>query len=363
MKRMKQLVWITFFASLIALLLTGCGTSTNTSSSTTSNASSTSSKQSYPTSITVYMPKMYVDPEVLRDFEKEYNVRIILKEFESNEEMYDNVIKPNDFDILVPSDYMIDQLIQEGLLALLDHRKITNMRYIDGDYLNLEFDSANAYHVPYMTGTVGILYNRRTLQISSWHDLFATKGFLMLDSERDIIGIGLIASGNDMNSVGEKELNAAKEVLKDARQNARGYYESEVIADMIAAQEAFAGVVYSGDGKTATDRISSLAYIVPEEGSNRWTDAFVIPIDSRHVDIAHDFINFMCRPNIAIRNMTIYGYTSPVREAWGEFQGDKIMFPSSEPGGDLDRCGVYRYSPEIVERHQKLWKEIRGGEK
>jgi spermidine/putrescine transport system substrate-binding protein len=343
---MRRLIAVLVIA---LLLLAGC--------SDGSGDTTRETKVSYPTAITVYMPIGYVDTGVLRDFEKEFNVGVVLKEFDSNEEMYDDIRKTSEYDVLVPSDYMIDRLIQEGRLAKLDHGKLPNMSYIARQYMGQDYDRGNDYNVPYMTGTLGILYNRRALQISSWRDMFGTKGILMVDSERDVIGVALEMLGYSMNSADEGELEAARQVLQGAKSNIGGFYDSTDIVDMITAQEAFIGVVYSGDGKLATDLNLNLEYIIPEEGGNKWTDAFVIPANSGHIDLAHEFINFMCRPNIAIRNMSCIGYTSPIQDAWSEFAGNKIMFPSDE---DLARCETFTYSEKSADKYHRVWKDIRG---
>jgi len=314
-----------------------------------------SSRKTYSRTITVYMPIEYVDEGVLQAFEEEFQVGVSLEEFESNEEMYEN-LGSGGYDVLVPSDYMIDRLIQENRLQKLDRGRMTNLSYVAPQYLGASYDAANDYHVPYMVGTLGILYNRRTLQISSWQDLFRTSGVLLVDSERDIVGAALKMLGYSMNSTSDSELAEAQQALVGARKNIRGYYESTDIVDMITAQEAFIGVVYSGDGKTAVDLNANLAYIIPDEGSNKWTDAFCIPADAADPATANEFINFMCRPNIAIRNMSSIGYTSPIEQAWSEFAGNKIMFPSEE---ELARCETFVYSSDIANKYADVWRQVR----
>ena len=353
---MKKLISAFMIIALAASLLAACRNSNTNDPQQTNNARETT-RPSYSSNITIYMPVEYVDIGVLMDFEREFNVGVRLIEFDSNEEMYEESIGSGEYDVLVPSDYMIDRLIQEGRLAKLDHNMLPNMAYLSGQYMNPEYDSNNDYHIPYMVGTVGILYNRRVMQISSWEDMFNTSGILMVDSERDVVGLALKTLGYSMNSTNDSELGAASGVLQGARSNIRGYYESTFIVDMITAQEAFIGVVYSGDGKLAVDLNSSLAYIIPQEGSNKWTDSFVIPANSRNIELAHAFINYMCGPNIAIRNMSAIGYTSPVQDAWSEFAGNRIMFPVDD---ELDRCETFTHSAQIVEKHGKVWQDLRG---
>jgi len=352
---MKKTISAIIILALITTVLAGCK-SNNITSSTPSGGTQVSSRPSYSTNITVYMPVEYVDENVLRDFEIEFNVSVTLVEFDSNEEMYEEAIETSIYDVLVPSDYMIDRLIQEGYLTKLDHSLLPNMAYVSEQYMSPEYDTNNDYHIPYMVGTLGILYNRRLLQISSWEDMFKTDGILMVDSERDVVGIALKMLGYSMNSTDDDELLEASQVLENARRNIRGYYESTFIIDMITAQEAFIGVVYSGDGKLGVDLNSSLAYIIPDEGSNKWTDSFVIPASSKNIELAHAFINFMCSPNIAIRNMSAIGYTSPVSDAWSEFASNIIMFPIDD---ELARCETFVHSNQIVEKHNRVWTILR----
>ena len=353
----KKLFLVLIIAALIASLLVGCSDS-NTSGLSPTNSPRESPLPSYSTNITVYMPVEYVDMGVIEDFEREFSVGVTLVEFDSNEDMYEQVISTSKYDVLVPSDYMIDRLIQEGRLTKLDHGLLPNMSYLSEQYMEPEYDRNNDYHIPYMVGTLGILYNRKTLQINSWQEMFSASGILMVDSERDVVGIALKMLGYSMNSTDDGELEAAGQALRNVRSNIRGYYETSYIVDMITAQESFVGIVYSGDGKLAVDLNASLAYIIPEEGSNKWTDSFVIPATSGNIALAHTFINFMCGPNIAIRNMSSIGYTSPVVDAWSEFAGNKIMFPRND---DLARCDIFVHSDQIIEKHNKVWRGIRGG--
>lgn len=354
---MKKIVFALVITSLLLLAIAGCGNNgTSAISPTTTSTTPRETPASYDTSITVYLPIEYVEMGVLRDFERAFNVGVNLKEFESNEEMYNNLVNGGKYDVLVPSDYMIDRLIQEGLLTKLDHSLLPNKTYIASQYMGPEYDKDNNYQIPYMVGTLGILYNRKTLQISSWQDMFSTNGILLADSERDVLGAALKALGYSMNTESSSELEEAKQLLLGAKNKIQGYYETTDIVDLITAQEAFVGVVYSGDGKIALDLNPSLGYIIPKEGSNKWTDAFVIPANSSNIELAHAFIDFMCSPNIAIRNMSAIGYTSPVQDAWSEFAGNEIMFPGDET---LSNCETFVYSTKIADGYGKVWSSVR----
>jgi spermidine/putrescine transport system permease protein len=212
-----------------------------------------------------------------------------------------------------------------------------------------------------MVGTLGILYNKKqvTAPIDSWTVLFDSQyngKVLMLDSERDTIGLALKMLGFSMNSNDDAELAQAKSQLQTARSIASAFNESEEIRDKMVAGEGVLGVVYSGDAKTAIDRNPNLAYVIPQEGANKWVDGFVIMKNTQHLEAAQKFINYMCRPNIAVRNMSSIGYTSPIKGAWAEFGGNKIMFPTAE---ELDRCEAFLYNAGANQKYNKLWLEVR----
>ncbi len=318
-------------------------------------------KINYVEEISVYNAAEYMDASTIRDFEKEYKIKVNYKEFESNEAMYDDFIKsPNKYDILVPSDYMIDRLIKENRLEKLNKSNITNLSNIASEYLSPDYDKENLYVVPYMTGTLGILYNKKIVNedVNSWSFLFNNKykgQIWMWDSMRDAIGMALKSLGYSMNSSDDNELNQAKQTLISQIKLLRRYAEEESRDAMIADEGALA-LVYSGEAKFAIDQNPNLAYVIPNEGSNKFVDGFVIVKNTKHKDAAEKFINFMCRANIAIRNMTSTGYTSPIKGAWGEFGNNNIMFPSED---ELARCEYFLYSPLSTEKYNRIWKEIR----
>ena len=354
MKERVKFIAILAVLGLFAAGFAGCGIGTPNSSG--------NSNINFTETLKVYNASEYIDETTLADFEKEFAIKIEYAEFESNEDMYDEISgNPGAYDVLVPSDYIIDRLIKENKLAALDKSKVSNLTHVSAEYLNPAYDQNNDYVVPYMVGTLGILYNKRQVDapVDSWSALFDAKytgKVLMLDSQRDSIGATLKMLGFSMNSADATELSQAKTKLQAARSIAAAYNESEEIRDKLVAGEGVLGVVYSGDAKTAIDRNPDLAYVIPKEGANKWVDGFVILKDSKHLDAAQKFINFMCRPNIAVRNMTSIGYTSPISGAWGEFGGNKVMFPTSE---ELERCEAFLYDSQATQAYAKLWSEVR----
>ena len=309
----------------------------------------------------VFNATEYIDLTTLKDFEKEFNVRVIYSEFESNEEMYDEIVRnPDGYDVLVPSDYTIDRLIQESRLEKLSSEKIPNLAHIAPEYLNLDCDPTGEYVVPYMVGTLGIVYNKSRVidPVDSWNAMWDSRyqgEILMWDSMRDVLGLSLKRLGFSMNTKDDGELAQATAQLKTQRAMLKAYAGDE-IRDMMVADEGTLALMYSGDAKTAIDENPRLAYVIPKEGSNRWIDGFVILKGTPHLEAAQNFINFMCRPYIAVRNMTETGYTSPIPGAWSEFGSNKIMFPSAE---ELERCEAFLYDSEATKKYDSLWAEIR----
>jgi len=360
---MKKIL-MTLLLILTVFALVGCESTTNPSSGKDPYKPSSSKKEepiNYVGELRVYNAAEYMDMSTIKDFEREYKIKVIYDEFESNESLYDDIVKnSNDYDVLVPSDYMIDRLIKENRLEKLDKSKVTNISNIADEYLNPSYDNGNEYSVPYMVGTVGILYNKKQVQepVTSWDILWDSKykgQIWMWDSMRDVIGVSLKRLGYSMNTNNEREIQEAKTALIAQYQLLRGYAEEESRDAMIADEGALA-LVYAGEAKAAIDQNPNLAYVIPDEGSNKFVDAFVIVKNAKNKEAAQNFINFMCRSNIAVRNMTETGYTSPVKGAWAEFGNNKIMFPTQE---ELNRCESFLYDSESTEKYNKVWQEIR----
>lgn len=318
-------------------------------------------KINYTGELRVYNAAEYMDMSTIKDFEKQYKIKVVYKEFESNESMYTDVAKNlNNYDILIPSDYMIDRLIKENKLEKINKSNIPNFANIAEEYLHPEYDQQNEYMVPYMTGTLGILYNKKmvTEPVNSWDILWDSKykGQIWLwDSQRDVLGMALKHLGYSMNSNVDSQLQEAKNALITQSKLLRGYAEEEARDAMIADEGALA-LVYAGEAKFAIDQNPNLAYVIPKEGSNKFVDGFVIVKNAKNKENAEKFINFMCGSNIAVRNMTSTGYTSPIKGAWSEFGNNKIMFPTDE---ELSRCEAFLYDSVGTEKYNKIWREVR----
>ena len=366
-KKIKNIVSIIILLVICIVTLftlTGCSLignkENNISKNIQTDAEHEKERKKYKNVLYVYNAAEYIDTSTIVDFEKEYKVRVEYSEFESNEDMYDDISKnPNKYDVLVPSDYMIDRLIKEGKLSKLDKTKVTNIDKVAEEYLSPEYDKNNDYVIPYMTGTLGILYNTKKVSspIESWQALFDQKyrgKILMWDSQRDCLGATLKMLGYSMNSKEKNELEKAQSKLIAQRSLVK--YGEEEIRDMMIAGEGTVSLMYSGEAKHAINQNGNLAYVIPKEGGNKWVDGFVILKNTKNMEMAQNFINFMCRPNIAIRNMTKTGYTSAIKGAWGEFGNDKVMFPSKE---ELERCEAFLYDKNATELYNQVWKRIK----
>ncbi len=360
---MKKLL---FSILIIGILFSFIGCTDNNGGTTASNPykPSTVKKEepiNYVGELRVYNAAEYMDMSTIKDFEREYKIKVNYDEFESNEALYDDIVRsPGAYDVLVPSDYMIDRLIKEGRVEKLTQGAISNISNVADEYLNPSYDNGNEYSVPYMVGTVGILYNKKMIKepVTSWDALWDSryKGQIwMWDSMRDVIGVSLKRLGYSMNTNNESELEQAKQALIEQNKLLRGYAEEEC-RDAMIADEGTLALVYAGEAKAAIDQNPNLGYVIPDEGSNKFVDAFVIVKNAKNKDAAEKFINFMCRSNIAVRNMTETGYTSPIKGAWAEFGNNKIMFPSED---ELNRCEAFLYDSIATQKYNQIWQIIK----
>ncbi|HEX2954473.1 MAG TPA: ABC transporter substrate-binding protein [Bacillota bacterium] len=315
--------------------------------------------------LNVYNWGDYIDESVLKDFEKEYKVKVNYDTFTTNEDMYVKLkAGGSSYDLLFPSDYMIKRMMDEGMLEKLDFSSIPNYKMIDSRFKGLGYDPKNEYSVPYMWGTVGILYNKKVVKTkpNSWKILWDkkyAKQILMLDSQRDSIGVALKMLGYSLNSTNPKELEAAKKVLITQKPLVLAYVVDEV-KDKMIAEEAALAVVWSGDAVYCMRENHNLDYVIPKEGSNLWFDAMVIPKGAPHKKMAERFINFMCQTNIAYKNADYIGYASPQTEAVKklpkQLTGNRSLYPPEE---DLTNSEVFVNLKENLRDFDRVWTEIK----
>lgn len=348
---MKRIVTISALLIIIAMM-TGCSKKENTEK------------------VYVYNWGEYIDPETLELFEKETGIEVVYDEFEQNEEMYPKIqAGAVSYDVVCPSDYMVQKMIENDLLYELNYDNIPNIKYIDEAYLKSaeEYDPGNRYSVPYCWGTLGILYNKTMVDepVDSWGIIFDEKytgNILMMDSVRDAFAIALKYLGYDLNSTNEAELEEAKALLQKQYPLVQAYVVDQVRDKMIGGEAAL-GVIYSGEAIFTARENPDLEYVVPKEGSNVWIDAWVIPKNSKNKENAEKFINFMCKPEIALMNFDYITYSTPNKGAWEliedeEIKNSPVAFPSQDV---LDRCTAYRYLGEDIENlYIQKWNEVKG---
>ena len=319
--------------------------------------------------VVVYNWGEYLDPEVLTMFEEETGIDVVYEEFETNEILYPKISSGAiAYDVICPSDYMIQRMIENDLLAEINFDNIPNVKNIGKDYMeqSRQFDPENKYSVPYCWGTVGILYNKTMVDepITSWSVLWDEKykdSILMQDSVRDAFGVALKYLGYSLNSTDLDELQAAKNLLIEQKPLVQAYVIDQV-RDKMIGNEAALGVIYSGEAIYTQLENPNLEYVIPKEGSNVWIDSWVIPKNAKHKENAEAFINFLCRPDIAKMNFDYITYSTPntaARELIEDpaIRNSKIAFPDAS---ELERCETFQFLGDKNDAiYNKLWREIK----
>ncbi len=319
--------------------------------------------------VIVYNWGEYLDPEVINIFEEETGIEVVYDEYETNETMYPKVAsKAAEYDVVCPSDYMIQKMIENNLLAEIDFDQVPNIKNIDPNYIkqSRDFDPENKYSVPYCVGTVGILYNKTMVDepVDSWDILWNDKykdNILMQDSVRDAFMVALKKLGYSMNSTDSEELEEAKQALIDQKPLTQAYVVDQV-RDKMIGNEAAIGVIYSGEAIYTQRENSDLEYVIPKEGTNVWIDSWCILKDAPNKENAEKFINFLCRPDIALMNFEYITYSTPNTEARKLIEDDDIRnstiaFPDLSQYKNLE---TFRYLGEDADHlYNELWKEVK----
>ena len=319
--------------------------------------------------VIVYNWGEYIDPDVLSMFEKETGIDVVYEEYETNEIMYPKIQSGAiAYDVVCPSDYMVQRMIENNLLAEINFDNVPNLKYIDEPYIeqSRQFDPENKYSVPYLFGTVGILYNKTMVDepIDSWGVLWDEKykdSILMQDSVRDAFGITLKYLGYSLNSTDLDELEEAKDMLIKQKPLVQAYVVDQV-RDKMIGNEAAIGVIYSGEALYTQMENPNLEYVIPKEGSNLWIDSWVIPKNAKHKENAEKFINFICRPDVAKMNFDYITYSIPNSEGRKLIEDEKlrdspIAFPDP---ASLANCETFQFlGDENDAVYNKLWREVK----
>lgn len=346
MKLRKISVLITIGA-IISTLLTGCG--------------GTDPK----TVLNVYNVGDYIDEDLIKVFEEKTGIDVQYETYDTNEMMYQKVKSGStNYDLVFPSDYMVEKMKNEGLLQKIDFNNIPNMKYIDKGFLNPIYDRTNEYSVPYMWGTFGILYNKKMVKdtVDSWDILWNPKykgNIMMFDSVRDSMGIALKKLGYSMNTTNPKEINEAMKELIKQKDLVLAYVNDEG-KDRLLGEEVAMGITYSGDAVNLIKQNPNLAYAIPKEGTNKWVDAMAIPKTAQNKKEAEMFINFLLDPEISKINTEYIGYSTPNTGALElldkDITNDPVAYPSKAV---LDKTETFIDLGKDLRLYDEAWIQIK----
>lgn len=316
--------------------------------------------------VNVYNWYDYMDETVFDLFTAETGIKVNKMYFTTNEDMMVQVrVSPGAYDLVFPSDYCVERMIAENLLAEINFDHVPNAKYTSEWLLNPDYDPDNKYSVPFMWGTVGILYNTTMVDepIDSWSVLWDAKyanSIFMMDSIRDTMGVTLKYLGYSLNTRDPKQLQEATQKLIAQKPLVKAYGVDE-IKDKMALGEAALAVMWSGDALYAMDQNEDLAYAVPKEGSNIWVDPMVIPATAKNKENAEKLIDFLCRPEIAKMNCEYIWYSSPNTGAIDLMGEDYINNSAINPDQSvIDRCEFFNDIPEnFMTIYNALWSQVK----
>lgn len=317
--------------------------------------------------LTIYNWGDYIDPNLIKKFEKETSYKVSYETFDSNEAMFTKVQQGGTaYDITIPSEYMIQKMMKNNMLKKLDRTKIKGMDAIDPAFKNLAFDHNNDYSIPYFWGTLGIIYNDKFVDkadMTSWNDLWRPElqnNIMLIDGAREVLGLALNSDNQSLNSKDMAELTAAKEKLMGMVPNVKAIVADEIKMYM-SNEESAVAVSFSGEAAEMLENNNHLHYVIPEEGSNLWFDNIVIPKTAKNIEGAYAFINFMLEPENAAINAKYIGYATPNKEAKKllpkEIVEDEQFYPKEEVIKELQ---VYEdLGPEYLGVYNDLFLEFK----
>ncbi|MGG7058317.1 ABC transporter substrate-binding protein [Clostridium nigeriense] len=303
---------------------------------------------------------------IIEEFEDKYNVKVNYKTFDDMETMYIEVSSgKTNWDAVLVSDYMADRMIQEGLLQKIDKDKIPNLEEMNESDMGQPYDPNNDYTVPYMNGTIGIIYNKDLVSdpVDSWDIMWNEKykkQIFVLDAQRDAIGMALKKLGYSLNTTDEKELEEAKNALIEQKPLVLKYGADEV-KDLMTSGEVAIAMIWSGEGLTLADENENLEYVIPKEGANYWLDSWAIPLNANDKETAEEFINFVSSKDNAYKIAEEIGYTTPNKLAMEE-QPEEVRNNEGAymPQNIMEKCEVYKYLPqEKLKLYENVWDAVK----
>lgn len=306
--------------------------------------------------------------DVNKKFTEETGIKVNYKTFQNNEELFAKLYSGgSDYDVIIPSDYMVSKLIENGMLEKLDFSNIPNYNLINEDFKSLNFDPKNEYSVPYMWGMVGIFYDKNEIKPEEvtwdilWNEKYKNR-ILMFDNARDSFAISLLRLGYSVNTKNLDELKQAANELVAQKPLVQAYVMDQIF-NKIENHEAVLAPYYAGDAATIIKNSSDIGFVIPKSGSTRFVDSLCIPKNSKHKALAEKYINFMCRTDIALSNVKHTGYSTPQKEAFNlldeQTKNNKIFYPEKEV---LDKSQIFVNLPaDVNECMDKLWVEVKAG--
>ena len=311
-----------------------------------------------------------IDEETVKEFEKEYGIKVNIETFDDMETMYQKVSAGGvNYDVILVSDALMPRMIDKNLIQEINKESIPNLSQMDEQYLNLTIDPENKYSVPYMFGTVGLIYNKDVVkeEVDSWDILWNEKykdRIFMFDTYRDTIGAALKKLGYSLNTENPQEVEEAKQLLLEQRGLVNPVYGVDNGTLMIPAGESDINMIWSGEGLNLQDEYPNLVYVVPEEGANFWIDSLCIPANAKNVEGAEKFINFVSDKESALRIADEIGYTTPNKEARLEQPEEVRNNPNAYmPKEIMDRCEIYEdFSSDVKKMYDDAWIRIKSND-
>ena len=318
----------------------------------------------------LYLPGEYLGENVISDFEKQYGVRVIVENFDSNEMMYTKLMAGDRYDVIIPSDYMIERLMNEDFLQTLDKSMIPNMENMSDAVLGMSYDPDNTYSIPYFWGSVGLVYNHENvdpavIESEGWEVLRNTDyaGHIYIyDSERDSFMMAFKALGYSMNTEDPNEINDAYEWLLQMNNTMSPVYVTDEVIDGMMNGYKDIAVVYSGDAAVVLDENEDMSFYMPSQGTNIWCDAMVIPQNAENPKLAHEFINYMLTYEAAFDNTETVGYTSPNAEVFEEMTSSEDLYADNAaylPRSGYDKDEMFHDNQTLMRELSKLWIKVK----
>lgn len=312
----------------------------------------------------------YIGEDVIANFEKEYGVDVISEYFDSNEAMYTKLQAGDKYDILVPSDYMIERLIREDMLQPIDKSVIPNLENLADGVKNLDYDPDNTYSVPYFWGDVGLVYNKNNvskeeIEAEGYNILKNEKykgSIYIYDSERDAFMVALKALGYSMNTESDDEINAAYEWLKEVNSTMEPSYVTDEVIDSMANGNKDIAVVYSGDAAYILSQNEDMAFCIPNEGTNIWSDAMVIPKNAENPKLANEFINYILSYDASYSNSSTVGYASSNKEVLEEMSSEGGEYYENEaymPRIGYEKDEIFKDNEVLRVKLSELWAKVK----